>query len=92
MWRAHALLESASELMSKVNKGEISLDDALTSDVISQLLSSIEKGIASMEPYRSAKLWIMYMRLVSILRSLIRSGRTGNWKLYLQTFIKCFPN
>lgn len=33
----HGLLESVSELMSKVSNGKLSLDDALTSDIISQL-------------------------------------------------------
>ena len=35
--------------------------------------------------YRTAKLWIMYMHLIGILRSLIWSAHTGNWKLYLQS-------
>ena len=80
-----ALLESACELMSKIGNGELSLDDALTSDVISQLQSSADKWSSSMIPYRTAKLWMMYMRMVSILRSFIRSARrpTRNWKLYL---------
>ena len=70
-----ALLESACELMSKIGNGKLSLDDALTSDVISQLQSSADKWSTSMIPYRTAKLWMMYMRMVSILRSFIRSAR-----------------
>ena len=41
--------------------------------------------------YRTAKLWIMYMDMVAILHSLIRSARTGNWKLYLQSLRKMLP-
>jgi superfamily I DNA/RNA helicase len=41
--------------------------------------------------YRTAKLWIKYMEMVAILRSLIRSARTGNWKLYRQSLHEMFP-
>jgi hypothetical protein len=87
----HALLESAHDLMSKVSNGKLTLEAALTSDVISQLQASSDKWNTSMTPYRTAKLWIMYMHMVSILRSLIRSARTGNWKLYLQSLHEMLP-
>ena len=33
----------------------------------------------------------MYMTLVSILRTFIRAGRTGNWLLYLQALQQMLP-
>ena len=69
----------------------MSLDDALTSDIISQLQSTAGNWSKSMAPYRTAKLWMMYMHLIGILRSLIRSARTGNWKLYLQSLHEMLP-
>ena len=33
----------------------------------------------------------MYMHLVSILSSLIKSARTGNWKLYIQSLHDMLP-
>lgn len=87
----HALLESAAELISSVKNGEISLDDALMSAVTSQLQLAADTWSTSMLPYRTAKLWIMYMDLVRILRSFIRSARTGNWKLYLQSLHEMLP-
>ena len=34
--------------------------------------------------HRTAKLLLMYMTMVSILRTFTRAGRTGNWLLYRQ--------
>lgn len=86
-----ALLGRASELMLKVSDGSLSLDDALTSDVLPQLQDVTEQWKSSMSANRTAKLWIMYMQLVCILRSLIRSSRIGNWKLYLQSLREMLP-
>ena len=77
--------------MSQMNEGKMSLDEALATDVISQLQSATDDWSTSMAQYRTAKLWIMYMRLISILRSLIRSARIGNWKLYLQSLHEMLP-
>ena len=44
-----------------------------------------------MSSYRTAKIWIMYVDLVSILRSLIESARSGNLKLYLQSLHQMLP-
>ena len=88
---AQSLLESAGELISNVCDGRMSLGDALPSDVISQLQLALKNWCAMMKPYRTANLWIMYMHMVSILRSLLQSSRGGNWKLYLQSLHDMLP-
>ena len=45
----------------------------------------------SMRPYRSAQLWIMYMDMIKILRTLITASRSGNWTLYLQSLHQMLP-
>jgi len=50
----HALLESAHDLMSNVSNGKLTLEAALTSDIISQLQASFDKWNTSMTPYRTA--------------------------------------
>ena len=87
----HALLRSASQLMSKVTEEKMSLNDALESDIISHLESATWNWGTSMAPYRTAQLWIMYTRVVGILGALIRSAHTGNWKLYLQSLHEMLP-
>ncbi len=78
-------------MLSGVCDGKLSLQDALTSDVISQLEFAAENWNSTMAGYRTSKLWMMYMHLISILRAFIRSARTGNWKLYLQSLHEMLP-
>ena len=40
---------------------------------------------------RTAKLWIQYMDMVSILQQFLRAERTGNWELHLITLRKMLP-
>ena len=40
---------------------------------------------------RTLKLWMQYQRMAQILRSFIRSVRTGNWTLYLQCLSDMLP-
>ena len=77
--------------MSQISSEEAGLDKVLTSDVISKLTSAIDTWMAGMGVHRTVRLWFMYMHLVSILRSFIRSARTGNWALYLQVFHEMLP-
>ena len=37
-----------------------------------------------MRDKRTAKLWLLYLEIVEILHSFIKSVRTGNWQLHLK--------
>ena len=89
--QARALISGAGDLMSKLCDERVTLNDVVASDVCSQLDSALENWRTMMQPYRTAKLWIMYMDLVSILRSLLRSARSGNWTLYIQSLYQMLP-
>ena len=41
--------------------------------------------------HRTGKLWIMYMKLIDIVRNFLRSKRTGDWKLHLATLQTLLP-
>lgn len=41
--------------------------------------------------HRTAKLWLQYQRMIQILRSFLRSIRTGDWKLYLKSLCDMHP-
>lgn len=69
----------------------MNLEEALLSDSISQLKVAKAEWCESLNEHRTAKLWLMYMTLVAILRAFIRSGRTGNWRLYLQSLKEMLP-
>ena len=41
--------------------------------------------------HRTGKLWVMYMKLIDIVRNFLRSERTGDWKLHLATLQNMLP-
>ena len=71
--------------------GSMDLEELFKSDAVNQLMSAIENWKKTVQPYRTAKLWLMYMDLVSILRTLLHSSRTGKWQLYLQSLHEMLP-
>jgi len=85
------LLQAAISLVTRVLNGETSLEEVHSTDLIAQLKSALDEWKASMAPYRTAQLWIMYKDLVAILCAFIRSSRTGNWVLYIQTLHAMLP-
>ena len=41
--------------------------------------------------YLTAKLWLEYMEMVNIMRTFVRSERTGGWSLHLRTLLDMLP-
>lgn len=39
----------------------------------------------------TAKLWVQYFRMVTLMKNFIEAERTGNWKLHLSTITKMMP-
>ena len=85
------LLTVVDCLIRQVSEETLTLDDALSSDSLTQVKVAATEWRTSLSEHRTAKLWLMYMSLVSILRSFIRAGRTGNWQLYLQALQQMLP-
>ena len=77
--------------MKALHDEKMSLEDALKSSALSKVHYLLLRWGASMQIYRTPKLWMQYQRMVQILRSFIRSVRTGNWTLYLQCLSDMLP-
>ena len=77
--------------MSSVIDGTVELNTALGSDIIPELQLFTKNWSTTLSQYRTGKLWLMYMHLVSILRAFLRSSRTGSWNLYLQSLREMLP-
>ena len=80
-WCSFSAAESSVELLSEVDhlakqvsEGNITLDQALSSDSIWALKTASTEWRQSLQQHRTAQLWLMYMTLVSILRTFIRAG------------------
>ena len=69
--------------MLKVKESSMNLDDTHASDVVSQVQSAMENRISSVDTAQTAKPWLMYVHMISLLQSLIQLAPTDNCKLYL---------
>lgn len=85
------VLTAVEHLVKQVSEDTLTLDEALSSECISQLKAASVEWRESLSGHRTAKLWLMYLSLVAILRTFIRAGRTGNWTLYLQALKEMLP-
>lgn len=86
-----AVLGAVDHLVQQILEDTLTLEEALSSQIITQLKAISAQWKQSLSEYRTSKLWLMYMSLVSILRTFIRAGRTGNWLLYLQALKEMLP-
>ena len=63
------VLTAVDHLVEQVSEDPLTLDKALSSDSILQIqVASVESNIALIG-HRTAKLWLIYMTLISILRT-----------------------
>ncbi|XP_046554574.1 uncharacterized protein LOC124263891 [Haliotis rubra] len=85
------ILTAIHNVSKQVSDGNLPLDEAVGTTPFTKLQEASTRWRESLNDHRTAKLWIMYMTLVAILRAFIRAGRTGNWKLYLQTLHEMLP-
>ena len=73
-------------LVKAFQEEKLSLHEALESSAVTKIKSTVDSWRDFMEHnYRTAKLWLQYQRMIQILRSFLRSIRTGDWKLYLKS-------
>ena len=84
IYPSYQVLTAVDHLVKQVSEDSLTLDEALSSDIISQLLVASVEWSRSLTGHRTTKFWLMYMTLVSNLRTFIRAGRTGNRLLYRQ--------
>ena len=60
-------------------------------DTLSSITNMIENAIENISKSPNGKLWIQYMKMVDILRSVIRAQRTGNFTLYIKALQNMLP-
>ena len=78
--------------MKAVHEEKLSLHEALESSAVTKIKSAVDSWRDFMEHnHRTAKLWLQYQRMIQILRSFLRSIRTGDWKLYLKSLCDMHP-
>ena len=75
----------------KIQNKDMKIEELQEHDVITEIQAAVDNWKTTRQQFRTSKLWIMYMKMVSILRSFIKSARTGNWLLYIQSLHEMLP-
>jgi len=78
------LLKESVDLCNRLLSKEITVDDESVSDISEQLYFSMENLKKEKLSSRTARFWMMFMNMVSIMRVFIRGERTGSWDLHLK--------
>ena len=79
-------LDEASVVYEKLVEGTVYVEDIWRSDVLNRIKDRLHKHSESAKmSFRTASLWVEYMGMIYILRTYIRTDRTCNWALHLQT-------
>ena len=71
--------------------GTASLSEYAESDALRSIMEKLDAEKESLKDHRTAKLWLQYMEMVSLLRTFIKAERTGNWLLHLETVQQMLP-
>ena len=85
-------LEDALALFNKLMEKKVSADEASTAELMDNIKECIHRTQDLLvERSRTAALWIQYLEIVDILRSLMRAERTVNWELHLEALTRMLP-
>ena len=87
--KLHKALQDIAMIYDKVVAGDISLEDVESSLV----LDSIKQGLdeINQEGERTRRLWLLYMKMISLIRKFIVSDRTSDWALHLEAMNDMLP-
>ncbi len=85
-------LDKAAALFKNLMQGDVSIEDAVTSDALQRIKEQLTTYTKSLkQSSRTSALWLQYMDMLDILRKYIRSERTGKWNLHLQAIQEMLP-
>ena len=85
------LLIAAGVLYDAVMVESVTLESLQSSQVMRDINQKLMDGKADMHNQLTAKLWLQYLDMVTILQTFVKAERTGNWQLHLQTLYKMLP-
>ena len=84
-------LHEVEKLYDSLVEKEVALESAFSKDIFERIDSFMKKATDSLKHHRTAQLWMTYMRMVDIMRNFIKSERTGDWNLHVQTLHDMLP-
>ena len=78
-------LKILEEIFVNLTNKEIDLESACSNDVFDRLQERLNQTKISLVRSRTAKLWLMYLDMITILKQFIKAERVGSWNLHLQS-------
>ena len=83
---------SLASILCNLSIENINIHQLQTNDKFQKLMIIIENKLSELENRnKTAKLWINYVRMVSILKEFICAKRMGDWSLHLNTVKVMIP-
>jgi len=79
------------DLYDSLMKGEASTEDIISAPVLDSVRDIMNVARQSMKDLRTAQLWLQYMDMINILRTFLRSERTGDWRLHMHALHDMLP-
>ncbi|KAG1701346.1 hypothetical protein GQR58_004811 [Nymphon striatum] len=79
------------DLYDSLMKGECTTEDILSAPVLNSVRDIMNVARQSMKDLRTAQLWLQYMDMIDILRTFIRSERTGDWRRHMNALHDMLP-
>ena len=84
-------IEVTRDTLERTLVDVIVIEDLALCEEINKLTAAVEHRKELMQANRTAKLWLQYIKMISILRRFITAERTGNFPLLLKTLAEMLP-
>ena len=79
------------DLYDSLMKGECSTEYTLSAPILDSVRKIMDVARQSMKDLLTAQLWLQYMDMIDILRTFLRSERTGDWRLHVHALHTMLP-
>ena len=87
-----ALSEELHALQKQIVSNNCNIEEIFQSEILFTFNDKFQSLLDSIaNECRTSRLWVQYIRQVSLIRRFILAERTGNWNLHINTIIEMLP-
>ena len=84
-------LHTTIQLYDKLIASEVSPVEVCEDQFLVRVQKKLRDQSDVLTTYPTARLWLVYMEMVNLLRQFLKAERTGNWQLHLRTLQEMLP-
>ena len=85
------IVKDLKELLENVYTKDVQVDVIIENEALKKIHTIYTSLREIRSCYRTAKLWFLYLDMISLLKTFIKAERTGNWELHLKTMKDMLP-